>query len=216
MRARNAARVNGAKPPAARVGAASAVLASAERLVAHPVRLGAPPRRGASSCRLRTPGSCRRRRSTCESPSNARMCVAMRSRNQRSCEITSTLPANSSSASSSARSVSTSRSFDGSSSSSTLPPAQQRLGQMQPAALAARQLADDLLLVAALEVEAAEVGARRHLELADGQDVLAAGDRPPRRSCRWSSVVAASGRRTASCTVWPMHDLARCPAFPGR
>ena len=32
---------------------------------------------------------------TCESPSNARMCVAMRSRNQRSCEITRTLPANS-------------------------------------------------------------------------------------------------------------------------
>ena len=104
------------------------------------------------------------------------MCVAMRSRNQRSCEITMTLPANSSSASSSARSVSTSRSFDGSSSSSTLPPVQQRLGQVQPAALAAGQRADHLLLVAALEVEAADVGAARHLELADGEDVAAAGD----------------------------------------
>src|SRR6059058_5288354 len=50
------------------------------------------------------------------------MCVAIRSRNQRSCEMTSTEPANSSSASSSARSVSTSRSLDGSSSSSTFAP----------------------------------------------------------------------------------------------
>ena len=104
----------------------------------------------------------------------------MRSRNQRSCEMTSALPANSDSASSSARSVSTSRSFDGSSSSSTLPPLQQRRGKMQPAALAAGQLPDVLLLVAALEVEAAEIGARRHLEPADGEDVLAAGDRLPR------------------------------------
>ncbi len=30
--------------------------------------------------------------STCESPSNARMCVAIRSRNQRSCEITIAQP----------------------------------------------------------------------------------------------------------------------------
>jgi radical SAM superfamily enzyme YgiQ (UPF0313 family) len=55
--------------------------------------------------------------------SQARMWVQMRSRNQRSWEMTSTLPANSSKASSSARSVSTSRSFEGSSSSRTLPPA---------------------------------------------------------------------------------------------
>src|SRR6266576_2178020 len=50
------------------------------------------------------------------------MWVATRSRNQRSCVITTAQPANSSSASSSARSVSTSRSFVGSSSSRTLPP----------------------------------------------------------------------------------------------
>src|SRR5262249_27659031 len=58
----------------------------------------------------------------CESPSKARMCVATRSRNQRSCVITTAHPAKSSRASSSARSVSTSRSLVGSSSSSTLPP----------------------------------------------------------------------------------------------
>src|SRR4029077_3708437 len=56
------------------------------------------------------------------SPSKARMCVATRSRNQRSWVITTAQPAKSSSASSSARSVSTSRSFVGSSSRSTLPP----------------------------------------------------------------------------------------------
>src|SRR5581483_1928063 len=55
-------------------------------------------------------------------PSNARMCVATRSRNQRSWVITTAQPAKSSSASSSARSVSTSRSFVGSSRRSTLPP----------------------------------------------------------------------------------------------
>src|SRR3546814_4699686 len=48
------------------------------------------------------------------------MWVAMRSRNQRSCEMTSTQPANSVTASSSERRVSTSRSLVGSSSSSTL------------------------------------------------------------------------------------------------
>src|SRR4029079_11225972 len=50
---------------------------------------------------------------------------------------------------------------------------------MQPAALAAGKLPDVLLLVAPLEVEAPEIGARRHLELAHGQDVLAARDRLP-------------------------------------
>ena len=47
---------------------------------------------------------------------------------------------------------------------------------MQPAALAARELADDFLLVAALEVEAAEVGARGHRELAHRDHVVAPGD----------------------------------------
>ena len=103
----------------------------------------------------------------------------MRSRNQRSCEITSTLPANSSSASSSARRVSTSRSLDGSSSSSTLPPLSSVAARCSRPRSPPDSVADDLLLVAALEVEAAQVGARRHLEAADGQDVLTVGDRLP-------------------------------------
>jgi hypothetical protein len=66
--------------------------------------------------------------------------------------------------------------LDGSSSSSTLPPCDQGLGQVQAAALTAGQRADLLLLVAAVEVEAAAVGAAGHLELADGDDVQPAGD----------------------------------------
>ena len=91
------------------------------------------------------------------------MCVAIRSRNQRSCEITTAQPAKSSSASSSARSVSTSRSFVGSSSSSTLPPRAQQLREVDAVALAAREVADPLLLVGAPEVEPGDVLARVHL-----------------------------------------------------
>jgi hypothetical protein len=47
---------------------------------------------------------------------------------------------------------------------------------VQAAALATRQGADAFLLVAAVEVEAAAVGAAGHLELAHGQDVQAARD----------------------------------------
>src|SRR5262249_23271279 len=50
------------------------------------------------------------------------------------------------------------------------------LGEVHPAALAARERADLLLLVGAAYVEAAEVGARGHLELADREDVGAVGD----------------------------------------
>ena len=71
--------------------------------------------------------------------------------------------------SSSARSVSTSRSLVGSSSSSTLPPALQHLGQVDAVALAAGQLADLLLLVGALEVEAGDVGAAVDLAAADDE-----------------------------------------------
>ena len=104
----------------------------------------------------------------------------MRSRNQRSCEITSTLPANSEQ-----RILERAQRLDVEVvrrlvEQQHVAALQQRRGEMQPAALAAGKLADVLLLVAALEVEAAEVGARRHLELADGEDVLAAGDRLPR------------------------------------
>ena len=83
------------------------------------------------------------------------MWVAMRSRNQRSWLMITAQPAKSSSASSSARSVSTSRSLVGSSSSSTLAPDLQHLGEVHAVALAAGELADLLLLVGALEVERA-------------------------------------------------------------
>src|SRR5207342_2898909 len=52
---------------------------------------------------------------------------------------------------------------------------QQGLGQVQAAALTTGERADQLLLVGALEVEAADVGARLDLDLADGDDVRAAG-----------------------------------------
>src|ERR671916_502831 len=66
---------------------------------------------------------------TWESPSKASTCVATRSRNQRSCEMITAQPANESSACSSARSVSTSRSLVGSSSSSRLPPRRSSLAR---------------------------------------------------------------------------------------
>src|SRR5882672_151139 len=55
-------------------------------------------------------------------------------------------------------------------------PGEHGLRQMHPPALAARERADFFLLVGAFDVEAAEVGARGHLELADGEDVGAVGD----------------------------------------
>ena len=55
-------------------------------------------------------------------------------------------------------------------------PDQQRLRQVQASAFAAGERSDQLLLIAALEVEAPEIGARRHLEAADLQQVEAAAD----------------------------------------
>lgn len=77
---------------------------------------------------------------------------------QRSCEITRTQPANSSNASSSARSVSTSRSFHGSSSRRRLPPAISVFSRCsrRRSPPAARELAEEFLLVGALAVEAAD------------------------------------------------------------
>ena len=51
----------------------------------------------------------------------------------------------------------------------------EQLGQVQAVALAPGQVADPLLLVAALEVEAAQVGAAGHLVVADAQNVVAVG-----------------------------------------
>jgi hypothetical protein len=67
----------------------------------------------------------------------------------------------------------------GSSSSSTVAAAAQQLGQVHAVALAAGELADLLLLVGALEVEARDVGARVHLAVADLDLVRAAGDLLP-------------------------------------
>ena len=137
----------------------------------------------------RTPGSCPRTTSTWLSPSKARMWVAMRSRNQRSWRDDHRAAGERrASASSSARSVSTSRSLVGSSSSSRLPPPAQQLGQVDAVALAARELAHALLLVGALEVERGDVGARVDiLAPAELDQVLAARDLLATRSCRPSS-----------------------------
>ena len=84
----------------------------------------------------------------------------MRSRNQRSCEITITLPGELQQ-----RVFQRAQGFDVEVvgrfvEQQHVAALQQRLGQVQAAALAAGQRADQLLLVAALEVEAADVGAR--------------------------------------------------------
>src|SRR6188472_3814759 len=52
----------------------------------------------------------------------------------------------------------------------------EKLGQVHPVALAARQVADALLLVGALEVEAGDVGPSVHLAVADLELVDASGD----------------------------------------
>ena len=57
---------------------------------------------------------------------------------------------------------------------------QQRMRQMQPAAFTAGQRADFFLLILALEIKTAEIGARRHFEFADVDDVEPAGNRLPR------------------------------------
>ena len=62
----------------------------------------------------------------------------------------------------------------GSSSRSRLPPRLEQGGEVQPVALAARQVLHLLLLVGALEAEARGVGSRVHLALAHHHDVLAA------------------------------------------
>ncbi len=93
-------------------------------------------------------------------------------------------PGKASRASSSARRVSTSRSFVGSSSSSRLPPAAQELGEMHAVALAAGEPADAGLLVGALEVEAGRVLARVDHPVAHLQLIEPVGDLLPDRLLR--------------------------------
>src|SRR5690606_25253119 len=57
----------------------------------------------------------------------------------------------------------------------------EQLGEVQTVALTTGQVLDALLLVAALEVEATEVSTRRHLEIADLEDIKAAGYLFPHR-----------------------------------
>ena len=79
---------------------------------------------------------------------------------------------------------------------------EQRLGQVQAAALAARELPDELLLVAALEVEAADVGARRisylpTVRMSRPPEIVLPHGLACRRALRvWST--------NAIFTVWPM------------
>ena len=58
-------------------------------------------------------------------------------------------------------------------------PLLEQLGEVDAVALAAGERADLLLLVAALEVEGADIGARVHLALAELDDVLPVGDLLP-------------------------------------
>ena len=107
------------------------------------------------------------------------MCVAIRSRNQRSCEITTAQPAKSSSASSSARSVSTSRSFVGSSSSSRLPPQRRSFARWTRFRSPPERSPTRFCWSEPLKLNQRDVLARVHLALAELDRVVAAGDLLP-------------------------------------
>ena len=85
------------------------------------------------------------------------MCVAIRSRNQRSCEITTAQPAKLSNASSRARSVLTSKIVRWFVQQQYVGAFLQHLCQMDAIALAARQHRNFLLLIRTGEIEAAHV-----------------------------------------------------------
>ena len=113
---------------------------------------------------------------TWESPSKARMWVAMRSRNQRSWLMTTAQPAKA-----------CERVLEGAQrvdvevvgrlvEQQHVAAGLEQLGQVHAVALAAGQHADRLLLVGALEVERGDVGAAVHLAVAELDDVLAVGD----------------------------------------
>ncbi|CAJ7141519.1 Uncharacterised protein [Burkholderia pseudomallei] len=87
----------------------------------------------------------------------------------------------------------------------------QRLREVQAAAFAAGQVADDLLLVAALEVEAADVRARRRLVPADRQHVGAARDFLEHRLRAVERIAALVDVRELHRR--PQHDFARVRLF---
>ena len=180
-----------------------------ERLVLDAVRLvGAAPsslwRHASYSVKL--PSNQR----TWLSPSKARTWVAMRSRNQRSWLMTTAQPGKLSSASSRARSVSTSRSLVGSSSSSTLPPVFSTLARWTRLRSPPERSPTRFCWSLPLKLKLAHVGATVDLAVADLQVLDAAGDllvhggvgvervagsgrRRPARPCRRSVIDAAVG-----------------------
>ena len=131
------------------------------------------------------------------------MWVARRSRKKRSWEMTTAQPGKSSSAASSAPKrldVEVVRRLVEEEQVAAL---LQHLGEMHAVALAARKLADLLLLVGALEVEPAAIGAAGHLPLvAELHVVEAARDLLP-DGLLGVEVRRGSGRRSTSFTVSP-------------
>ena len=83
--------------------------------------------------------------------------------------------------------------------------AAQQLREVDAVALAARELADRLLLVAAAEVEPRDVLARVDLALAE-QDRCPGRRRSPSTPCSSGRGRRATGRRSASCTVSPIRS----------
>jgi hypothetical protein len=78
----------------------------------------------------------------------------------------------------------------------------QHLGEMHAVALAARERADLLLLVAALEVEGRAIGARIDFRLPRGSCRCRPRFPPRRSSCRRAS--RATGRHSRACTLSPI------------
>ena len=145
---------------------------------------------------------------TCESPSKARMCVATRSRNQRSWVITTAQPAKSSSASSSARSVSTSRSLVGSSSSSTLPPLRSSFARCTRFRSPPERSPTGFCWSPPLKLNHDDVLARVDLALAELDRVVAAA-RSPSRRCSSGRAPPRDWSTYASCTVSPIRSSPR-------
>ena len=105
--------------------------------------------------------------------------MASRSRKKRSWLMITAQPAKFSSASSSARSVLDVEVVGRLVEQEHVAALLEHLRQMDAVALAARQLADLLLLVRPLEVEGADMGARADLVLAEAEDVEAVGNLLP-------------------------------------
>ena len=102
--------------------------------------------------------------------------------------------------------MSTSRSFVGSSSSSTFPPERRSFARCTRFRSPPERSLDPLLLVAAPEVEPRDVLPRVHLALAELDRVLARR-RSPSRPCSRLRARPAPGRRTRAATVSPTSSV---------